>query len=137
MTTISKAGKFEVNVDEGISLSKIKGDISAVWNTVKGKESKLRFLGELHSGETIRRELGDNLQYFGVQKYQDYVSTLPEIYWSNYYYSKSISNLISSMKDFVAEFGKTSCIEVWSSGNFKNVELYPIQSKENKDGTDS
>lgn len=131
---IAKKGKIEVSVQENTSINSISKELSNMYSSIKGERSKLKFLGQLHSGQDIQRELGDNLQYFGKQSYDDYIKSLPEKLWKNYIYSASINSLITAISQYSAVMGKVPKIENWSNNEFDNVVLLTDTKKAANDG---
>ena len=128
---ISKKGKIEVSVAENTTLDSIKSSVNTMFQSISGEESKLKFFGQMHSGEDIQRELGDNLAYFGKQTYDQYVKSLPEKLWKNYIYSDSTTSLIAAMKKYVYLMGDVESVSTWSNEKLSNVELLPIEKAAN------
>lgn len=128
---ISKKGKIEVSVAENTTLESIKSSVNSMFQCISGEDSKLKFFGQMHSGEDIQRELGDNLEYFGKQTYDQYVKSLPERLWKNYIYSESTSSLIGAMDKYVYLMGEVESVSIWSNSKLSNVELLDFEKAAN------
>lgn len=124
---VSKKGKIEVSVAENTTLESIKSSVNSMFQSISGEDSKLKFFGQMHSGEDIQRELGDNLEYFGKQTYDQYVKSLPEKLWRNYIYAESTSSLIGAMDRYVYLMGEVKNISIWSNSKLSNVELLDFE----------
>ncbi|MCK5075651.1 MAG: hypothetical protein KAR38_04705, partial [Calditrichia bacterium] len=112
---ITSNSNFKISFNQTKGTARIKEVLKNVFSGVSCEGKLIRLIGRSDSGEELHFKIGENIDYYGKLKYDDYVDQLPDNKWLDYLNCLALKNLIYDMSSFVETFGSPPNIDTWQN----------------------